>query len=181
LRENTIIIFQSDNGYSTEERAHFGGGNAGIYRGSKFSLFEGGIRVPAAISWPLKLKAGEVRDQMAVNADWMPTLAELCDIDLDSSELDGKSLVPIIENQNLKSNHDEGFCWQNGKSWASRKGDWKLLGNPFIAGGTFSPNDSLFLVNLKDDPGESKNLADTHSEKVRQLKIQFEDWLKKNQ
>jgi arylsulfatase A len=181
LRENTIIIFQSDNGYSTEERAHFGGGNAGIYRGSKFSLFEGGIRVPAAISWPLKLKAGEVRDQMAVNADWMPTLAELCDIDLDSSELDGKSLVPIIENQNLKSNHDEGFCWQNGKSWASRKGDWKLLGNPLIAGEIFSPNDSLFLVNLKNDPGETKNLADTHPEKVRQLKIQFEDWLKENQ
>lgn len=180
LRENTIIIFQSDNGYSTEERAHFGGGNAGIYRGSKFSLFEGGIRVPAAISWPSKLKAGEVRDQMAVNADWMPTLAELCDIDLDTSDLDGKSLVVIIENKNLESNHNNGFCWQNGKSWASRKGAWKLLGNPFISGETFSPNDSLFLVNLKNDPGESKNLVDTYPEKVEELKNQYKEWYTKN-
>lgn len=180
LYENTIIVFQSDNGYSTEERAHFGGGSAGIYRGTKFSLFEGGIRVPAAISWPAKLNSGEVRDQLAVNADWMPTLAELCDIELDTSDLDGKSLVPIIENPNLESTHINGFCWQNGKSWAARIGDWKLLGNPSIAGETFSPNDSLFLVNLKNDPGETKNLVDTHPEKVRQLKLQFEDWLKKN-
>ena len=47
LRENTVVIFQSDNGHSTEERAHFGGGSAGPYRGAKFSLLEGGIRLPA--------------------------------------------------------------------------------------------------------------------------------------
>ncbi len=52
LRNQTIIVFQSDNGHSTEERAHFGGGSAGPYRGAKFSLFEGGIRLPAMISWP---------------------------------------------------------------------------------------------------------------------------------
>ena len=58
--------------------------DSGIFRGTKFSLFEGGIRVPAAINWPGKIKAGEVREQLVVNADWMPTLAELCGIDLDT-------------------------------------------------------------------------------------------------
>lgn len=179
LRENTIIVFQSDNGFSTEERAHFGGGNAGVLRGSKFSLFEGGIRVPAAISWPTGLKAGEVRDQLAVNADWMPTLAELCGIELDSSDLDGKSLVPILYDKNQLTLHKE-FCWQNRIHWAARKGNWKLLGNPAIRGVEFSAKDSLFLVNLKNDPGEMRNLASEYPEKVKDLSRQFEVWFKRN-
>lgn len=180
LRENTIIVFQSDNGYSTEERAHFGGGNAGKFRGAKFSLFEGGIRVPAAISWPAELTKGQVRDQLAVNADWMPTLAELCGIDLNTRALDGKSLVPILKNHVHKSLHDQ-FCWQNGNHWAARKGNWKLLGNPFIHGEEFLPEDSLFLVNLEEDPREMNNQAVKFPDKVNELKIQYEEWLKKNQ
>lgn len=181
LSENTIIIFQSDNGYSTEERAHFGGGNAGVLRGSKSCLFEGGIRVPAAISWPAKIKAKEVRNQMAVNADWMPTLADLCGIDLDTKDLDGKSLVQIINDENSKSPHVDNFCWQHGKQWAARNGDWKLLGNPAVRFEEFALEDSLFLVNLKNDPGEMTNLASTNPEKVKVLKEQFEKWQERNQ
>jgi len=176
LRENTIIVFQSDNGYSTEERAHFGGGSAGILRGSKFSLFEGGIRVPAAISWPAKLIAGDVRNQVAVNNDWMPTLAELCGVNLDTSDLDGKSLVSILNDKNHETLHN-AFCWQNGKHWAARKGNWKLLGNPVIRGEEFAPEDSLFLVNLETDPGEMTNLVKEYPEKVKELNLQFEKWL----
>ncbi|HVX60653.1 MAG TPA: sulfatase-like hydrolase/transferase, partial [Pirellulales bacterium] len=76
LREKTLVIYQSDNGHSTEERAHFGGGNPGPYRGAKFSLFEGGMRLPAVISWPGHLPEGEVRDQLVHSCDWMPTIAE---------------------------------------------------------------------------------------------------------
>jgi arylsulfatase A-like enzyme len=179
LYENTIIVFQADNGYSTEERAHYGGGSAGIYRGSKFSLFEGGIRVPAAISWPSKIKSGEVRDQLGVNADWMPTLAELCGIDLDNSDLDGKSLVPVINNKNLKSMHEGGFCWQSGKQWVARKGDWKLLVNG-VTGEKGVTVDSVFLVNLAKDKGEQNNLAAQYPEKVDELNSLYEDWLKIN-
>lgn len=178
LRENTIVVYQSDNGYSTEERAHYGGGNAGVYRGSKFSLFEGGIRVPAAISWPAKFKENEVRGQISVNADWMPTLAELCGIELDSSDLDGKSLVPIINNPEHKSLHEE-FCWKNGKSWAARNGDWKLLAYPYVRDEVFEDKDSLFLVNLVEDPGEMTNLAEKYPDKVAELKNQYLTWLEK--
>ena len=180
LSENTIVIFQSDNGYSTEERAHFGGGNAGFLRGSKSCLFEGGIRVPAAIKWPAKIKANQVRNQMAVNADWMPTLAELCGIDLDTKDLDGKSLVSVIMNEKSKSVHNDIFSWQHGKQWAARNGDWKLLGNPAIRYEEFAPEDSLFLVNLKEDIGETTNLAATNPEKVKELQMQFEEWLEKS-
>jgi len=181
LLDNTIIIFQSDNGYSTEERAHFGGGSAGIYRGTKFSLFEGGIRVPAAISWPAGIKSGQVRDQMAVNADWMPTLADLCGIDLDTGELDGRSLVPVIQDENAESQHINGYCWKSNRQWVARKGDWKLLGNPHIPHEEFAPADSLFLVNLKNDPGEMNNLAEENPEKVKELINLYEKWLERNQ
>lgn len=181
LTENTIIIFQSDNGHSVEERAHNGGGSAGIFRGQKASLFEGGIRVPAAISWPAKLKGGEVRDQMAVNADWMPTLAELCGINLDTKGLDGKSLVPIIKDKNMKSLHSDGFCWQMQKRWAARKGDWKLHGSIISQEDDSSfKSDNLFLVNLQDDPGEQTNLVNKYPEKVKELLKQYENWVEKN-
>jgi arylsulfatase A len=181
LYENTIIVFQSDNGYSTEERAHFGGGSSGKFRGAKFSLFEGGIRVPAAISWPAKLKAGEVRNQLAVNADWMPTLADLCGIDLDTGELDGRSLIPVIQDENAESQHINGYCWKSNRQWAAREGDWKLLGNPLIEHEEFAPADSLFLVNLKNDPGEMNNLAEENPEKVGELINLYEKWLERNQ
>jgi len=176
IYENTIIVFQSDNGYSNEMRAHGGGGNSGIYRGAKASLFEGGIRVPAAVSWPARLPAGQVRNQVAVNADWMPTLAELCGIALDTKDLDGSSLVPILEDNGKTTLHDE-FCWWYG----ARKGDWKLLMYPVIHTLAYQnlvePNDSIFLANLKEDPGETTNLASEYPEKVEELKLQFEKWV----
>ena len=178
LTENTIVVFQSDNGHSTEERAHWGGGSAGIYRGAKQCLFEGGIRVPAAISWPGNIPTGEVRDQFAVNADWMPTLAELCGIKLDTKDLDGKSLLPIIRNEKKETLHSEGYCWAFKDMWVARKGKWKLLGNPYdTSQRDYIFTEKLFLVNLEEDPGEKNNLAEKYPEKVQELENQYRKWL----
>lgn len=176
--ENTIIVFQSDNGYSTEERAHFGGGNSGPYRGSKSSLFEGGFRIPAAISWPKGIPENEVRGQFGVNADWMPTLAELCNIALNTEMLDGKSLVPVIDDAHARSGHNEIFCWQYGDQWAVRNGKWKLLGNPVdkTNKAVLEERDTLFLVDLEKDLGELTNLVDEYPEIVNSLKVQFQKW-----
>ncbi|MCF8214050.1 MAG: sulfatase-like hydrolase/transferase [Chitinophagaceae bacterium] len=183
LTKNTIIIFQSDNGYSTEERAHFGGGNASNLRGAKASLFEGGIKVPSIISWPGKLPAGQVREQFAVNTDWFPTLAELCNIKLPRTDLDGKSLVNVINNTTAPSPHDQGYCWAFKKMWVARKGKWKLLGNPVDSGikGTAIELDAMFLVDLESDPGETTNLASKYPDVVDALKKQYQDWEKFNQ
>lgn len=184
LRDNTIIILQSDNGHSVEVRAHSGGGSAGIFRGAKFSLFEGGFRVPAIISWPVKIAKGEVRNQMGVCADWMPTLAEMCGINLDAKELDGKSLLPVILNSSAPDVHHEIFCWKYQKSWAARNGKWKLLGNPIDDTqdkGILTKNDSLFLVDLESDPGEVNNICKQHPDIVNKLKMQYKDWLIKNE
>ncbi len=181
IKDNTIIVFQSDNGHSTEQRAHFGGGNSGPYRGAKSSLFEGGIRVPAAITWPNRIQKGAIRNQFGVNSDWMPTLAELCGIKLDSQNLDGKSLVSIIHNETEKTKHTEGYCWQYQEMWVARKGNWKLLGNPRdTSKKTYKLKEKRFLVNLDDDIGESTNLAQKYPEKVIELEKQYRGWLKRN-
>lgn len=169
LREKTVVIFQSDNGYSQEDRAHFGGGSSGPYRGSKFSLFEGGIRLPAVISWPGRLPEGEVRGQVAHACDWLPTLAELCGVSLSEPSLNGRSIVPVIRSAAAPSPH-ETLVWRLGDQWAVRQGRWKLLHKPAGANKEQLAPDGFFLVNLETDPGEQKNLAAEHPEIVERLK-----------
>lgn len=177
-RERTVVILQSDNGHSVEERAHFGGGSAGPYRGAKASLFEGGIRVPAAISWPGVLPAGETRPQMAVNTDWLPTLADLCQLPLPSVTLDGASLLPLIKDAALPSPHEHGYGWSYRDQWAVRLGPWKLLMNPLMddAEGNRTSHEGLFLANLAEDPGEAVNRVAEHPERVEAMRALFEAW-----
>jgi len=179
LTEQTIVVYQSDNGHSTEERAHFGGGSAGPYRGAKFSLFEGGIRVPAVISWPTRLPVGAVRSQRAHACDWLPTLAELCGVEPPRTELDGRSLTAVIRSESAPSPH-EVLHWTTGNSWAVREGDWKLLGNPRETGANdaAASAEPLFLADLAGDLGETKNLAADHPDVVRRLKSLHEAWRK---
>jgi len=181
VKENTIIVFQSDNGHSTEERAHFGGGSSGPYRGAKQCLFEGGIRVPAAISWVNKIPSGEVRNQFSVNTDWMPTLAELCGIKLNTEEMDGKSLVAVINDVDKETQHTAGYCWAYKDMWVARKGKWKLLGNPYdTSNRNYKFTENRFLVNLENDLGETTNVAHKYPVIVAELEKQYENWLENN-
>lgn len=179
LRKDTIVIFQSDHGHSTEERAHRGGGNAGPYRGAKFSLFEGGIRIPGMISWPGRLPEGESRNQVAHSCDWLPTIAELCGVDLLETDIDGKSLTGILRSRETPSPH-EVLHWTMGNQWAVRDGDWKLIGNPRDTSNKakLTKNDQLFLVNLARDVTEMRNLAAAHQDQVRRLRTMHGDWIR---
>ena len=183
LEENTIVVFQSDHGHSEEERAFSAGGYAGNYRGSKFSLLEGGIRVPAIISWPGTLPQNEVRDQMATNVDWYPTLAELCGVTLPDRKIDGKSLTKVIKSSKAETPHGT-FIWQSGGSadrpqWAVREGDWKLVHNPLDNGELANDNNAskLYLFNIRKDVGEMKNEANAHPDIVKKLQKKYEQWV----
>ena len=182
LREDTIIVFQSDHGHSQEERTFGGGGSAGIYRGAKFSLFEGGIRVPAIISWPGHLPEGASRDQLATAVDWFPTVAKLAGIKRIDHRIDGKDITDLLMSAEAQSPH-EVFHWQTGGGknppWAVRKGDWKLLGNPRDTSmkAPITPADKLFLANLREDPTEMTNFAKQQPEVVNELLKLHEQWV----
>ncbi|MDF1711809.1 MAG: sulfatase-like hydrolase/transferase [Akkermansiaceae bacterium] len=159
LTDNTIIIFQSDHGASEEVRAHNGGGSAGPHRGAKFSLYEGGIRVPAIISWPGTLPENEVRNQIATGCDWFPTIMELCEIPAATHKIDGKSLLPVIKSESETSAH-KIFHWKSGNAVAVREGKWKLV----ISG------KKVELFDLPKDLGEARNLAKENPEVVERLR-----------
>ena len=188
LRENTIIIYMSDNGHSEETgnrirvdnhksghpKGHFygasGGGFTGKWRGQKGSFHEGGIRVPAIISYPSKLPKGEVRDQAITAMDWFPTVTELCGVQAKSADpkLDGNSLMKIIQSADAPSTN-EVMHWQWHTGWAVRKGDWKLMGRGTKAS---------FLGNLKDTQPEQKNYQREKSEVVEKLMKLHLEWAK---
>ncbi|MFV2067554.1 MAG: sulfatase [Pirellulales bacterium] len=174
-----MIIYQSDHGHSTETRTFGGGGSAGPYRGAKFSLFEGGIRVPTMISWPSHLPEDEVRDQLGTGCDWLPTIAELCGARLPARKLDGKSLVPVIRSADADSPH-RVFHWQLRDQWAVREGSWKLIGNPKDTShkAPITKNDRRFLVNLEQDVTEMENIADKNAAIVKRLESLHDAWAK---
>jgi arylsulfatase A-like enzyme len=182
LRDDTIVILQSDNGHSTEERAHFGGGSAGPYRGAKFSLFEGGMRLPGMISWPGHIPESAVRNQLVHACDWMPTLAELAGVPLLNPDIDGKNISPVLRSESAPSPHDVVHWLVGGAKnpqWAVRQGDWKLIANvqPAYGDDALTPADKrLFLSNLATDVSEKSNLAADHPDVVKRLQKLHDDW-----
>ena len=188
LRENTIIIFMSDNGHSEETgnrirldnhrsgypKGHFygasGGGSTGKWIGQKGSFLEGGVRVPAIISYPAKLPKGKVRGQIITAMDWFPTVLDLCGVQQlsDSPKLDGHSVLPLIRNAKAKSkNKILHFAW--GKKWAVRESDWKLIGS--------DENTKVSLRNLADAKPEAMDYAKVKPEIVRRLRKLHTDWV----
>ncbi|MHC4555845.1 MAG: sulfatase family protein [Planctomycetota bacterium] len=180
LRDNTLIIWLSDHGHSVEQRTFGGGGNSGDFRGHKFTLWEGGIRVPCIVSWPGRIPQNAIRNQIAASIDWMPTIAEYCNIRPHEPKYDGKSIVPVIESANAPSPH-EVLHWETGKHWAIRQGDWKLVHNGPATDykGRNIPKVENFLSNMAEDVTETKNLAEANPEIVERLTRLHNHWLEK--
>ena len=156
----------------------FGGGNAGPYRGAKFSLFEGGIRVPAIVSLPGVIPKNAVRDQFATSIDWLPTVAEITGTRLPNRKIDGRSLMPVIRSVSAESPH-QVFHWQRGKQWAVRDGDWKLIVNAQrTIRGPVGEDEKIFLSDFSKDTSERHNLAKQHDGVVQRLTALHEKWVK---
>ncbi|MBR3767633.1 MAG: sulfatase-like hydrolase/transferase [Clostridia bacterium] len=181
LTDNTIIYFQSDNGPSRESRNWldgtedpYYGGTTGIFSGHKFSLFEGGIRIPAILSWPKKIER-KVVDTPHIAADIFPTILEACGGDISEYTLDGKSLIPLIENKD-DALHEYLF-WEMEGQTAVRKGKYKLVLNGQLVEGEPSRAE-VFLSDLEADPAEKNNLSDVLPEICEELKAAALNWRK---
>lgn len=168
LYDNTIIIFASDNGPHMEGGADpdFFNSN-GIYRGYKRDLYEGGIRVPMIISWPGHVQPNTETDFMCSFWDVLPTFEEIIHPKAKQKEMDGVSMLPLLENRKGQKEHEFlyfEFQELNGRQ-AVRKGPWKLV-HMNIRG----DKPYYELYNLASDPSERHNILDQYPEKVAELK-----------
>ncbi|QGJ70443.1 N-acetylgalactosamine-4-sulfatase [Planctomycetales bacterium 10988] len=167
LRENTLVIFLSDNGGPTRELTS---SNLPL-RGEKGSLYEGGLRIPFMLQWPARLPAGEVYREPIISLDLLPTIAAATATPLRNQEqLDGVDLLPYLTGERPGRPHDRLF-WRQKKRAALRFEDWKLVKNP----GRGEP-DGWQLFDLRDDIGEQRNLAEKEPERLQKLVKMWEDW-----
>ncbi len=180
IRENTFVFYQSDNGPSREARNWldgredpYYGGTVGKLKGHKFSLYEGGIRVPGVMSWPNRIPAGQVIDAPGMAVDIFPTLIQAAGGHLDGYELDGYDILPMVADR-APSPHEAMF-WEMGAQTAVRQGPWKLVLNGQLEEGA-PVEDDVHLSNLDEDMGERVNLKDRYPELTAELKRKAEHW-----
>ena len=132
ITDNTLVFFQSDNGPSREatnwldgRTDPYYGGTTGVLKGHKFSLYEGGIRSPAIMSWPARIPSGQVIGGAGAAMDVFPTVLKAAGGDLLEYELDGLDVMPMVAD-GAPSPHTEIF-WEMNQQMAVRRGRWKLV------------------------------------------------------
>ncbi|NGP45298.1 sulfatase-like hydrolase/transferase [Bacillaceae bacterium SIJ1] len=180
--EDTVIFFSSDNGPSVEARNWldgtedlYYGGDAGIFRGQKGSLFDGGIREPAILSYPAALQGGQVSDELGVMVDILPTFLSFAGISHEELDIDGKDLSDMLMKHG-NTPHDQVF-WEYNGQLAVRQGDWKLIVNGHLDFDHYGEvPDAVHLSNVREDPGERNNVADKYPERMKQMKTDVEAW-----
>ena len=181
LDKDTLVIFTSDNGPWLSYGDH--AGSATPLREGKGTMFDGGCREPALMWWPGKIPAGSSTATPAMTIDLLPTIAELIGAELPEQTIDGKDIWPIIAGEEgAKSPHEAYYFYYGKQLQAMRMGDWKLhfphgyrtmAGKPGGKDGiptSYSQDKiGLALFNLKDDIGESNDVAAKHPDIVKQM------------
>jgi len=184
LRENTLIIFSSDNGGPAPDRVS---SNKPL-RAGKGAIYEGGIRVCACATWPGRIPAGTAIKEPMHAVDWYPTLLKLAGAPVGANNhslqlpLDGLDVWPMLT-QGATSPHDAILLAGTAPSrMALRMGDWKLLLNAneptAQAVRPAGAAERLELYNLAEDIGESKDLSASQPERVKQMRARLETFLK---
>ena len=184
MRDNTVIVFSSDNGGATSalfatgarsepERKESGGvglaeeppASNGAFRGGKGSLHEGGVRVPTIVNWPARLRPAVI-DQPLHMVDLMPTFLSLAGASGSGDHpFDGKDIWPTLATGQA-SPHEDILINVEAFRGAIRKGDWKLVKIALLPG-------KVELFNLAQDPGEKNNVADQYPDIVSDLETRL--------
>jgi len=161
LTDNTIVIFTNDNGGEWLS-------NGGPLFNRKWTVWEGGIRVPAIVKWPGRIRAGSVSDQPAITFDWSASMLAAAGVDVPTG-YEGINILSILEGRAPRQ--ERTFFWRsapnsNRTQQAVRQGDWKLVVDA----------NHLLLFNLRDDIGERHERAAQRPDIVRHLRTLLADW-----
>ncbi len=179
LAEDTIVIFASDNGPDPLTGTRFNGN----LRGTKYEIYEGGIRVPLMIRWKGHFDHRK-RSEVVHFVDIVPTVSELCGATHESKfPVDGQSFASLLTGKPSADKPPIRYWqWNRGKpnythNAAVRDGNWKLV-RPYVTRHV-NPDDSALppaLFNLADDPAELRDLANEHPKRVARMTTQLNQW-----
>ena len=184
IAENTLMFFIGDNGATVEKRAGLNGnfataGSNGIFKGFKFSLFDGGMHVPGLVSWPARIQKGAWTDELAMSMDILPTICRATGAAV-PARVDGSDILDTIV-IGAPSPH-KSLYWSQGGQLATRRGSWKLVVNGRLfdrrdeGDKPLEGEDAVWLSNLEEDPGETHNLRRLHPELVDDLLTGLYRW-----
>lgn len=167
LRDNTLVIWYSDNGaFMLKDRGLEVASNKPLRDGG-VTLWEGGIRVPAIVRYPGRIQAGSVNSSPLISLDILPTLIAVSGGKLPQDRtLDGKNMLPVLEHP--ETARPRTFFFQYRKYSAVRQGDYKLLRT--------NPKQPFMLFDLKQDLSETTDLSQQQPQKTAQLKAAYEKW-----
>ena len=161
IADNTLVIFTNDNGGEWLSRRE-----PLFHR--KWTVWEGGIRVPTLVRWPGRIPAGRVSDQVGITMDLTRTILELADV-ATPSNLEGLDLLPILAGEAPEV--ERTLFWrttvggQNQR--AVRNGDWKLVVD----------GNATFVFNLRTDPGERTDVANRRQDVAARLRPLVDGWV----
>ncbi len=160
LRDNTIVIYTSDNGATVD-------GSNLPFRGGKHSIFEGGTHLFATVRWPKAgLVGGKKWDGLCGALDMFPTLMDMADLKMPQTKpLDGKDVWPALRDNTPSPVEDYYWAWKN--SDGLRTADWKLL----------RYSDRSELYDIRQDISEAHDVAAEHPEVVKALTAKMNDWV----
>ena len=179
LEENTIVVFFSDNGGLSTGPGAKSPTSVRPLRAGKAWLYEGGIRVPLIIRYPGAVKSGRTVEAPVVSTDLYPTLLDLAGLPLRPQQhVDGVSLKPLLTGEKDALDREAIYFHYPhyhhintmGPSGAVRAGDYKLV-EPYETG-------KVELYNLRDDIGETRDLAAEKPELAARLAKMLDDWRK---
>ena len=173
LADNTIVVFTSDNGgLHVLEGPNTPATHNTPFRAGKGFLYEGGLRVPLIVRWPGKVAAGKVEDTPVINSDWTPAFLGICSVDIQEHLTQNgiRKLLggPTIERK-LLFWHFPHYTNQGGcPGGAIREGNWKLIEH--------YEDGRLELFNLKDDPGEQRDLSAQEKTRAARMLALLAHW-----
>ncbi len=160
VANNTIIIFTSDNG---GERF----ADTWPFTGKKTELLEGGLRIPAIVHWPKKIRPKSTVNQTAITMDWVPTLLEAAGAHADAAyPLDGMSLLPALTQNAPAVSRKLFWRYKIRGQQAMRDGDMKYL----------KINANTFLFNVVEDPLERANLKARQPDVYARMEAEYKAW-----
>lgn len=169
LDRRTLVLFMTDNGHARGNLY-----NAGM-RGAKGGPYQGGTRVPAFFRWTGMLPAGVDIDKLTAHIDLFPTFAELAAARIPSGiKLDGRSLVPLLQNPN--ADWPDRYVFVHQGRWNKGMAAQSKYKNCAVRNSRFRLVNNKELYDIKSDPGEKNNVIAQHSDVVEKMRKAYDQW-----